>query len=243
MSLARSACLSLAIAVLVPGCFLLDSPHGVRGAGGAFPDNGDDDDGFPNPYEVCFVIWDWYSEVEPVVHGHRQYVAAPTRDWRTGTLTFGDGGEDPFAVFVYEYDFGAGALATYLSTDGEASVVAYSSSLGEPVQLSIYSPPGWSLVAGTGGVATGGTGDADVFLNDVDDCFGGGDDGDCLAGYGSVSIAVGTTNLVIGESSAPGTGVSFAFCQDLNGFTGTLRERALQAAMRREALRTIASSR
>lgn len=242
MSFARSACLSVALAVLVPGCFLLDSPDGVRGAGGAFPDNDDDDDGgYPNPYEACYVMWDWFYEVEPAMRGHRLYVAAMTEDWRTGTLAFGDGPEDPVAVFFYESDFATGTLATYLSTNGQASVDAYSNSLGEPIHLSIDSPPVWSLVAGTGGVATGGTGDADVFLNDVDDCFGSGYLEDCLAGSGSVSIAVGTTNLVIGESSTPGTGVAFAFCQDLYGFSGTLRERALQSAMRREALRTITS--
>lgn len=188
----------------------------------------DDDDGntpLPNPYDACYMFWDHYID-NPVTRGNRFLVAGLTETWTTGTLQLGTGEADGFAQMLYEITFGTGVEAAYISTNGSFDITAPSNSLHEPVAVSIGSAPTWVLSEGTGGNAVGGTGDADGFFNDGDDCFGNGDSEDCLIGTGDVSIAIGTTNLTIGESSTPGQGFTLGFCEDLTAFSGTWRERA-----------------
>ena len=226
--MSRLPAVALLLASFVTGCFLMDPADGVRGTGGPF--EGDDDDGGSNPYDVCFLIWDQYVDRSPTTFGHRAYVAAELQDWTTGTMVFdGDGAA---AVFLYGITFGSDVQASYLSTSGTATVFAENNALGAEFSLSIGSAPPWFLTSGTGGTITGGTGDADAYFNDVEDCFGVGDLDDCLIGSGPFSITVGTTSLTLGDASSSGSGATVGFCEDSRLFSGSVPERASQLARR-----------
>lgn len=201
---------------------------GVSACAGGGDDDDDDNTPLPNPYEACFMFWDHYYQTDAPVKGHRMYVAGLTEDWVTGTLNFGTGETDGIGQMLYDVTFGAGGttVAVYLSTNGSASITAPSNSLGQPVEVSLATAPSWVLTEGTGGNATGGTGDASGFFNDGDDCFGQGDPEDCIDGTGDATIMIGSTALTIGESSTPGVGFTLGFCEDLSAFDGTWRERA-----------------
>lgn len=213
MALGRIVPGLLAVALLATGCFLLDSPGGVRGAGGRFPANDDDDDGSANPYSDCVMRWDWQYDAGPPVRAHVMYVLAPVENWITGPLLFGSGDDDPVAILFYGVEYGVGTQAAYLSTSGQVLLDAPSNSLGAPFDVYVETALDWFLVDGTGGVATGGTGEGHAFFNDGEECFGG-DPEYCPLGQGDVSVGVGTTSLSLGSSSSPGEGFAFAFCDD-----------------------------
>lgn len=197
----------------------------VAACSGGDDDDDDDNTPLPNPYDSCVM---WFETLTPV--DDLYLIVGPVESFVSGTVNFGAGATDPFAILFSDRDNEGGRA---LTTNGSFSLTVPSNSLHQPVQMTDNDDNNY-IVVGTGlTAATGGQGDFDGELNDWEDCLtsGSGDPEDCIIGAGTVAITLTSSGtpraITLGADVASADALSFAMCidvDDLFGFASPTRQ-------------------